>query len=216
VLNDRLRLTYLGSEIVPAPETPRGYAYLGVSYVIEYVGGDLPLLTAAFVHHIEVDGLTYPVVSADGAVPHPALPERLPPRQPFTTTVVYAIPESILRQELIWEFAADPADGEKLRVVIPPHDGPLAPEIAVKDVDIDNGTLVLLLEISAALRNITLQPADIQVQGGTVSPVGNYFPWRVPAGERDEFVLILTPDGSGKVVATLLEQGIEVSMSNYP
>jgi hypothetical protein len=74
--------------------------------------------------------------------------------------------------------------------------------------------LVLLLEITAALRNISLQPADIRVQGGTVSPVGNYFPWRVPAGERDEFILILTPDGSGKVVVTLLEQGIEVSMSN--
>ena len=75
--------------------------------------------------------------------------------------------------------------------------------------------LLLALEITAALNNIALNPADIQVQGGTVSPVGNYFPWRVPAGERDEFVLVLTPDGSGKVVVTLLEQGIEVSMSNY-
>lgn len=214
VLDDRLWLTYLGSEIVPAPETLAGYAYLGVNYVVEYVGGDLPLLTAAFMHHLEADGLTYPTVSAGGAVPYPALPERLLPRQPLTTTVVYAIPQNILRQELIWEFAADPAGGEKLQVVIPPHEGPLAPEVAVKEVELDNGVLVLALEITAALNNITLNPADIQVQGGTVSPVGNYFPWRVPAGERDEFVLVLTPDGSGRVVVTLLEQGIEVSMNN--
>lgn len=214
VLDDRLWLTYLGSEIVPAPETLAGYAYLGVNYVVEYVGGDLPLLTAAFMHHLEADGLTYPTVSAGGAVPYPALPERLLPRQPLTTTVVYAIPQNILRQELIWEFAADPAGGEKLQVVIPPHEGPLAPEVAVKEVELDNGVLVLALEITAALNNITLDPADIQVQGGTVSPVGNYFPWRVPAGERDEFVLVLTPDGSGRVVVTLLEQGIEVSMNN--
>jgi hypothetical protein len=214
VLDDKVRLTYLSNEIVPAPDTLHGYAYLGVNYVVEYVGGDLPLLTAAFMHHVEVDGLIYPMVSADGAVSHPGLPESLPARQPFTTTVVYAVPDNILRQEMTWQFAANPTDGEKVQVIIPPYDGLLSPEIAVKTVDLDNGMLVLVLEITAALYNITLHPTDIQAQGGTISPVGNYFPWRISAGETDEFVLILTPDETGKVTVTLLERGIEVSMSN--
>lgn len=214
VLDDKVRLTYLGSQIVPAPETLRGYAYLGVNYVVEVVGGDLPLLTANFVHHVEADGLIYPLVSADGARPHPALPESLSPRQPFTTTVVYAVPDHILRQELTWEFAADPGEGEKAQVIIPPFEGRLSPELTVKEVKLDNGLLVLVLEIRAALRNLNLQPADVKVQGGSISPIGNYFPWRIPAGESDEVILILSPDGSGKVVITLLEQGIEVSMNN--
>lgn len=213
-LDDRLRLTYLGSEIVPAPETLRGYAYLGVNYAVEAVGGDLPVLTAAFIHHIEAAGLSYPMVSAAGAIPYPALPARLPVRQAVTTTVVYALPENVLRQEMIWEFAAEPAAGEKLQVVIPPYEGLLAPALAVKKIELDQGTLVLRLEITAALRNLSLQPADIEVQGGLVSPVGNYFPWRVPAGERAEFTLLVTPDGSDRVRVTLLEQGIEVTMNN--
>ena len=166
-------------------------------------------------HHIEVDGLIYPMVSADGAAPYPTLPESLPSRQPFTTTLVYAVPEDVLRQEMTWQFAADPGDGEQVQVVIPPFEGLLIPEIVVKEVDMDNGLLVLVLEITAALRNIALSPRDIDIQGGTLSPVGNYFPWRVLAGETDEFILLVSPDTSGKVTLTLLEQGIEVSMSNY-
>ncbi|MHC4816286.1 MAG: hypothetical protein ACYTFN_24805 [Planctomycetota bacterium] len=214
VLDDRLRLTYLGSDMLPAPETLRGYAYLGINYVVEYVGGDLPLLTAAFMHHIEVDGLIYPLVSADGAVPYPELPDSLPPRQPFTTTLVYAVPEQALRQEMSWHFAADPGDGEQLQVIIPPYEGLLSPDILVKEVAMENGLVVLVLEISAALQNIVVKPRDIEIQGGTLSPVGNYFPWRISAGEQDEFVLLLTPDGSGRVIITLLEQGIEVAMNN--
>ncbi len=213
VLDDAIRLTYLGSELVPAPATLRGYAYLGVNYVVEYVGGDLPMLTAAFMHHIEVAGLIYPVVSAEGAVPYPSLPESLPARQPFTTTVVYALPNHILREEMAWYFATHATNSEKLQAVIPPYEGLLVPELAVKSVELENGLLVLVLEITAALANLNLQPADIQVQGGTISPVGNYFPWRISASETDEFVLILSPDSNGQVTVTLLEQGINVSIN---
>ena len=65
-----------------------------------------------------------------------------------------------------------------------------------------------------ALHNLALHPTDIMVQGGGLSPIGNYFPWRIPAGETDEFILLLSPDGNGQVVVTLLEQGIEISISN--
>ncbi|MCB0190360.1 MAG: hypothetical protein KDJ65_00300 [Anaerolineae bacterium] len=212
VLDDKVRLTYLGSQLVPAPETLRGYAYLGVNAVVEYVGGDLPLLTTSFMHHIEIEGLLYPMVSADGAVPHPALPESLSPRQPFTTTIVYAVPDHVLRQEMRWQFAANPAEGERVQVIIPPFDGELTPQLVVKNIELDNGVLVLVLEIKAALHNLTLQPTDITVQGGHLSPIGNYFPWRIPTGETDEFILLLSPDGNGQVVVTLLEQGIEVTM----
>ena len=132
----------------------------------------------------------------------------------FTTTLVYAVPEHALRQEMSWYFAADPGDGEQLEVVIPPYEGLLSPDILVKDVATENGLVVLVLEISAALQNIVVKPRDIEIQGGTLSPVGNYVPWRISAGEQDEFVLLLTPDGSGRVVITLLEQGIEVAMNN--
>jgi hypothetical protein len=99
-----------------------------------------------------------------------------------------------------------------VQVIIPPFEGGLTPQVAVKNVELDNGVLVLVLEITAALHNLTLQPTDLTVQGGSLSAVGNYFPWRIPAGERDEFFLLLSPDGSGQVVVTLLEQGIEVTM----
>ncbi|MCP4357078.1 MAG: hypothetical protein GY796_03550 [Chloroflexi bacterium] len=50
-----------------------------------------------------------------------------------------------------------------------------------------------------------------QLHGATVSPVGNRFPWRIPAGQSDEFVLMLRPDGEGQVGAILPDQGIEVT-----
>ncbi len=90
----------------------------------------------------------------------------------------------------------------------------MTPQIAVKNIELDNGVLVLVLEITAALHNLALHPTDITVQGGGLSPIGNYFPWRIPAGETDEFILLLSPDGNGQVVVTLLEQGIEISISN--
>jgi hypothetical protein len=99
-----------------------------------------------------------------------------------------------------------------VQVIIPPFEGGLSPQVAVKNVEFDNGVLVLTLEITAALHKLTLQPTDIMVQGGHLSPIGNYFPWRIPAGETDEFILLLSPDGNGQVVVTLLEQGIEVTM----
>jgi hypothetical protein len=155
--------------------------------------------------------LTYPLVPAGGGVPYPPLPERLLPRQPVTTTVVYAVPLNVLRQELSWEFIAAPGEGETIRAVIPPYEGLLTPAVIVKNVETDKGSLILRMEITAALHNITLQTNDLGIQGGTISPIGNYFPWRLQAGEQDTFVLVLTPDGSGQVVITLLEQGIEVT-----
>ena len=68
------------------------------------------------------------------------------------------------------------------------------------------------LEIEAALSDLTLPPTDLHLQGGTLSPVGNYFPWRVPAGERAEFALLISPDTGGRVIVTLLEQGLEVNL----
>lgn len=212
VLDDRLRLTYLDTDIVPAPETLQGYAYLGVNVGLEYVGGDKAILTTPFMHHISADGLTYPLVSAAaGGVPYPPLPERLLPRHPVTTTVVYAVPLNVLRQELRWEFVAEPGEGEIAQALIPPYEGLLTPAVVVKAVETDTGSLLLTLEITAALHNLTLQTTDIGVQGGTINPIGNTFPWRLRAGTQENFVLVLTPDGSGTITITLLEQGIEVT-----
>ncbi|MCP4359480.1 MAG: hypothetical protein GY796_15835 [Chloroflexi bacterium] len=212
VLDDKIQLTYLDRKVVPAPETLGGYAYLGVNYVIEYVGGgDLPLLTASFIHHVEFDGLLYPMVSVEEAAAYPALPETLLPDLPYTTTVVYAVPKDILRQEIVWEFSADPANGgTKARAVLPPYEGLLNPGVEVKEYKMENGTIVFVLNVTAALHNVTLNIEDIQVHGGTLSPTGNIFPWRVPAGQSDEFVLMLRPDGEEKKVGVIvLDQGIE-------
>ncbi len=99
-----------------------------------------------------------------------------------------------------------------MRTVLPPYEGLLNPGVEVKDYKMENGTIVFVLNVTAALYNVTLNMEDIQIQGGTLSPVGNRFPWRVLAGESDEFVLMLTPDGEEKKVGViLLEQGIEVT-----
>ena len=210
VLADRLRLTYLNYEIIPVPDTPPGYAYLGINFVLENVGGNASLLTASLLHHLESNGLTYPSVSTAGALSYPSLPETLPVRTPLTATLVYAVPETTLREALIWLFALEPT-GARAQVTLPPYEGRLTPEVVVKEASLDNGILFLGLEVRAALRNLQVGVAEVQVQGGSLSPVGNYFPWRVAAGETDEFILLLTPDGSGRLVITLLEQGIEVT-----
>jgi hypothetical protein len=210
VLDDKIAVTFLGSEIIPAPATLQGYAYVGVNCTIESVGGSLPRLTAAFMHHIESNDLIYPMVPAS-QTRYPELPESILPGEPFTTTIVYAIPQNNLRQEMVWEFAADPAEGERVQATLAPYEGPLEPVINVVDYEIDDETLTLRLKLTAALRNIDLNLTDVDIQGGAFSPAGNYFPWRVPAGETEEFELVLKPDGTGKVVVILLEQGIQVT-----
>lgn len=67
------------------------------------------------------------------------------------------------------------------------------------------------LKITAAIQDVELIPSGLQIQGGTLSPIGNHFPWKIPSGEAREFQLVLNPDKSQKIVVILLEQGIELS-----
>jgi len=105
--------------------------------------------------------------------------------------MVCAVPVDILRQEMVWEIAVDPAgEGDTVKAVLPPYEGLLTPTVEVTDYRLENGTLVLVLGITAALHNIWLDMADIRLSDAAFSPIGNRFPWRVAAGESAEFALM--------------------------
>ena len=112
---------------------------------------------------------------------------------------------------MVWEIAVDLAsEGDTVRAMPPPYEGLLTPTVEVADYRLENGTLVLVLDITAALHNIRLDMADIRLSDAAFSPIGNRFPQRVAAGDSSEFVLMLTPDGERLVGVVLLEHGIEV------
>jgi hypothetical protein len=217
LVNETLRLTCLGSAPLTLPDTPPGYVTVGVDYVIQNVLKDLPVATAPFAHYLEAEGINYPAIQTlvtRAVGKYPPLPATLKAGEVVTTTAIYAVPEPVLQTGLVWQFAPDPAGGTAIRVALPPYAGSFQAEIGVQDVGLhDDGTLAVKIRVRApALRGIEVNAADIQVQGGAFSPVGNVFPWRIAAGKTGQFSLLLLPDhnAAGLTVA-LLEQGFELT-----
>jgi hypothetical protein len=210
-LDGSVRLTCLAGEFLTVP-TPPGYVYVRVNYRVENVGLQ-PLMTSSFSHHLQAGSLSHGMVSTAAEwQTYPPLPNTLPAGRVVTTTAIYAIPEAALEQPpLTWTFQAAPT-GNTLSVELPLADRPAATEVRVaKSKWHGNGTLQLDFEIQAALRDVVITVADIHLEGGRLSPVGNLFPWQVPSGDDGEFSLLLTPDESGRLTVTLLEQGFEVT-----
>lgn len=212
MLDDSVRVTCLGSRVLTNTGAPPGYIYQAVTYQVENLK-DLPLASGPFKNHIEVDGMTYPIVSVPHEInPEPAMPEMLEAGQAFSTTAIYAVPETALPKGLAWEFSPGPS-GMKARVLLPPYSGRLTPVVEVKEAGLDEGELVVTVVISSALRSIEVTAADLQVKGGALSPVGNHFPWRIEGGSAGEFNLLLSPAGDGRTIVTFLDQGFELT---YP
>ncbi len=210
-LDDSVRLTCLAGEFMDVPAPP-GYVYVRVNYEVENISSQ-PLTTGSFSHHLEAGGLSYGMVSTDKSwQTYPPLPETLPAGQVVTTTAIYAIPEAILAQQpLTWTFKAAPT-GTTLSVELPVTDSPVGAGVrVVESKRYENGTLQLDFEITAALRPVAVEAAGIRLDSGQLSPVGNRFPWQVSPGRSERFSLLLTPDGSGRLTVTLLEQGFEVT-----
>jgi hypothetical protein len=207
-LNEAVRVTARGVELLARPGAPPGFIYQAVAYQVENIG-ELALSTRSFNHHIESSLMNYPIV----AVPHeenpyPLIPETLAAGAVFSTTAVYAVPQTALAEGLAWEFSPGPT-GSKVRVTLPPYGGRLAPLVGVKAVQLDGQHLQATFAISAALSALELGPNDIDLEGASFSPTGNYFPWRIPAGGSDEFLLLLTPGDSRRVTVAMLGQGFE-------
>jgi hypothetical protein len=161
-------------------------------------------------------GITYPSVSvipaAAGKLPYPALPDTIQPQQVFTTTSVYVIPEVGLSEGMVWSFEPDPSSGDEVEVSLPPNDSVGSTlEVRVTRADLQDGTLLVNFSIGSMTQDIEVSTADIKIEGGTLSPIGNFFPWRLPAGTSKEFPLLLSPDGTHRMVVTLLKQGFELT-----
>lgn len=215
-VNDSLRLACLASApLALLPDTPAGYINVSVDFRVENRLPSLPLGTAAFAHQLEAAGVTYPAIQTlvtRTAGRYPPLPATLRPGQVVTTTAIYAVPEAALSSGLIWRFTPDPAGGVTIRIALPAYRGPLEPELGLQEVNLSaNGALLVKLKLRApALRAVEVNAADLQVQGGLLSPVGNVFPWHVAAGQTGQFDLLLLPDRNVRgLTVALWEQGLE-------
>ncbi|MCQ3979059.1 MAG: hypothetical protein DPW09_37025 [Anaerolineae bacterium] len=152
------------------------------------------------------------IPSAASKLPYPPLPDTIQTQQVFTTTSVYVIPEAGLSESMVWSFAPDPSSGEEVEVQLPPNNSAVSPtEVRVTRANLQDGTLLVNFSIGSMTQDIEVTTADIKIEGGTLSPIGNFFPWRLPAGTSREFSLLLSPDGSHRMVVTLLKQGFELT-----
>lgn len=211
---DELWLTCLDSRPLVRPDTPPGYVHLLVDYVIDN-RLDEPLDTGRFVHAVEVGDLRYPAgesVAVEGLGSYPPLPDRLEPGRTISATAVYAIPQASLQAERLWRFSLDPAGQQAARFVLPPYPGSLTPAVNVERVGLDrSGRLSVTFAVQAPeLAGIEVEAGGISLEGGEVAPGGDSFPWRLAAGERAEFSLLVRPR-TQPVRLGLLERGFEIS-----
>jgi hypothetical protein len=218
-IGESLRLTCLGYEPRVPPGVPPGYVHLEVHFAVENRLDDT-LMTNTFAHQVIVADLTYPAIthlgtsqaaSARPAGTYPGLPASLAKGQVFTSTAIYAIPEVALKEELLWQFAPDPA-GQTIQVLLPPYRGTLEPTVSVKSIEMQEGGLLAIKFALQApdLHALEISATDLKVEGAALAPAGNAFPWRLAAGERDEFSLLMIPEIS-PVTVGLLGQGFEIT-----
>ncbi|MCQ3976981.1 MAG: hypothetical protein DPW09_26425 [Anaerolineae bacterium] len=213
-IGESLRLTCLGYEPRVPPGVPPGYVHLAVHFAVENRLNDT-LVTNTFAHQVIVADLTYPAITHVGvgqaAGAYPGLPASLAKGQVFTSTAVYAIPEVALKEELLWQFAPDPA-GQAIQVLLPPYQGRLEPKVSVKSIEMqEGGVLAIKFALQAPdLHALEIGAADLKVEGAALAPAGNAFPWQLAAGERDEFPLLMIPEIS-PVTVGLLGQGFEIT-----
>jgi hypothetical protein len=215
VLADTFRLTPLTSQLVELPGMVMpGYVYLAMNYSVENKSG-LPMMTGAFIHNIKAGGITYAAVpvppQASGKLSYPPLPESLKANQVFTTTTIYAIPEAGLSENMVWNFAPDPVSGEDVEVPLPSLNTQPA-QVTVQQANFQDGTLALTFYIQSSSQDIQLMASDIKIEGGILSPIGNFFPWQLPTGTSRELTLLVSPNsGSGRLVVSFLKQAFEVT-----
>jgi len=215
LIADTLRLTPLAGQQIALPGMDMaGYVYIAIDYALEN-RGTLPLVSGSFVHSIQGAGMTYPLISiipaAVSKLPHPSLPQSLEPGRVFTTTSVYVVPETALNDPLTWRFSPDPASGPGLEMPLALGGAPAPAEVRVTRADLQNGTLLLMVYVGHPTKSIEINVSDIKVEGGALSPIGNFFPWRLAAGNAKEFSLLLSPQGNGRLIVTLLNQAFEVT-----
>lgn len=215
VLADTFRLTLLSSGLVELPGMAMpGYVYLAMNYMVENKSG-LPMMTGAFIHHVKGAGMTYAAVpvlpQASSKLSYPSLPESLKSNQALTTTTIYAIPEAGLSERMIWSFAPDPVSGEEVEVTLPSLNTQAA-MVTVQRANYQDGTLELAFSVQSSNQDIEITLNDIKIEGGVLSPIGNFFPWQLPAGTSREFTLLVSPNNrSGQLVVSFLKQAFEVT-----
>ncbi len=210
-LDRAVRVTCRGGRLLAKPGASPGYIYQAVDYQVRNVS-EVEISTGAFKHYLEVDGMTYPVVAVPHeANPYPAVPETLAPGRVFSTTAVYAAPETTLLEGLFWEFSPGPA-GSRARVALPPYPGRLAPVVAGATAQFSGGLLRVTFVISAGLHGLELHPNDIGLEGGTLEAAGSQFPWRAPPNGAGEFLMVLLPGRAGQVAVSLLDRGFEFTV----
>ncbi|MCP4996943.1 MAG: hypothetical protein GY934_24675 [Gammaproteobacteria bacterium] len=213
-LNGSIYVTAIEAELLFEADPPPGYVWQAVQYQVENLG-EVEVSTDAFKNNIEAEGISYPVVAVPHALnPTPAIPPVLAPGQVFSTTAIYAIPETALTQsKLAWEFVPGPA-GLKARVLLPVYPGLAEPAVQLLAAALVEGKLQLSVEVATGLRSVEMNVADFVLTGGQIDQQdgnGNLFPWQVQPGETSTFALYLHPDEvSGIMQIVILKHGFEI------
>jgi hypothetical protein len=213
-LEGSIYVTCLEARLLPDAEAPPGYLWQAVQYQVENQGGE-EVATGPFKNQIESEGVSYPII----AVPHemnptPDMPPTLKPGQVFSTTAIYAIPETALTNGVAWEFMPGPS-GVKARVPLPAYTGAMAPAVQIPGAVLtDDGALQVSVEVQAGLREVVLNAEDFSLKGARLNlePDTHHFPWQVSPGDTGTFTLRLLPDEGARVVQVIvLEQGFELA-----
>ncbi len=213
-LNGSIYVTCIEAQVLYGANAPPGYVWQAVQYRVENMG-EVEVATDSFKNHIETEGVSYPIV----AVPHelnptPDIPPVLASGQVFSTTAIYAIPETALRQNMAWEFVPGPS-GLRARVLLPAYTGLVGPVVQISAAALsDEGGLQVSVEVTAGLREVEVKPENFKLKDAQLDQQlenGNHFPWQINPGETGTFVLHLLPDEGVRIIQLIvLEHGFEL------
>jgi len=208
--HDTLQITVLGSHLVPGHNPPADYRYLAVDVALKNVTARR-LDTTPFQSYLLAGGVLY--AAAVGllgkGIDYPPLPSSLRPDDVVTTTLVYAVPETLLRSGADWVFSPD-GGNDGVRVALPPLPD-WQPRVAFPATRrLPDGTLVLTVTVTAPLETLTVAETAFTFDGGALTN-RDTFPRQIAGGSTETFTLTLQP-AAETVRVQLFDTGVAITI----
>jgi len=207
--HDTLQVTVQGSHLVPGHNPPANYRYLAVDAAVKNVTARR-LDTSPFQSWLAADGVMY--AAAPGllgkGIDFPPLPAYLRAGTVTTTTMVYAVPETVLRSGADWILAPD-SDNDSIRVSLPQLQD-WQPHVSFTDAHFTAGTLAVSVTVTAPLDSLTIPAAALKLDGAILGS-NNTFPWNIDGGTSANFILNVQPT-QNTIRLELMDAGVEITV----